>query len=133
MSTIIDQPLNTPLPEALGMVDRSLTSVLGLVIVVTIESHGEYIDVPYEIMSWNSYTCKYMAKPTSKYDVDLYGEIYFNEIMIPSSTLQQIHANEYDAIYVDENDEFREDNVHALESALFIGSVLDENGKIHTT
>lgn len=108
-----------PMSEAL---QRSPDNLLGLVIMVDMEVEGAQLSVPYEIISWNSFSCKYCARPCRDKDCELYGELLFEDIVVSA-----FDAESYDAVYVNEGDAW-EGGEAMVAGGEFAGALIDDRG-----
>lgn len=113
-----------PISETFG---KPPSHMLGLVLIMGIEMKGEELTVPFEIVSWDSNTCKYMARPTRKADHAKLGEVYFDELLV-----HQVDVDYHDAIYVEDEKDTDEQHVDTLVLGQLTGSVTNERGMFHS-
>ena len=104
---------------------KSPANLLGLVLIMGIEMNGEELTIPFEIISWDSKTCKYMVRPTRKTDAAVFGDMYFDELLV-----HQVDIDLHEAIYVEDEKDTDEQHVDALVLGKFEGSVTNEKGRV---
>lgn len=114
------QGLLKPISEALN---RSPENLLGLVILVNVDVEGVELSLPYEIISWNSFSCNYVAKPCRDKDYEMYGELQFEDIMVNA-----FEKDTFEAIYVNEGGQWEEADVLRVAGGAFAGVVRDKSG-----
>ena len=118
----LDMRTLRPIADTLGKTPNSL---LGVVLLLGIEVEGEELTVPFEIVSWDSYTCKYKARPTRELDMRRFGEISFEDVLTGHMNLSS-----YEAIYVDDGEDLEEQQVDLLVEGSLSGPVTNEKGNV---